>query len=153
MILVIRRIYEPCARIWRHIKPFSTAMLIGVLAGVLLSFATPWAWIDSVFPVVSMNAMVIQKMPTEIVVKLAGRKNRDCKYEGVRAYSQVGDLLRDLNMERIDKPAESITRPVGHFDFGTWRVWPTTTTKTMVIYIQYDCSGRDVHVRAVEVAL
>jgi len=136
-----------------NIRSMRWTILLSIGLGILLSFVTPWSFIDSVFPVVVMDHVIVQKGPAEVLVQLSGKKQRDCKYEGISAYNQVGNILRDLNMERVDKPAAGATRPTGSFDFGTWRIWPTDKTKLIAVYVQYDCSGRDVHVRAAEVAL
>jgi hypothetical protein len=136
-----------------HIISMRWTIIASLGIGILLSMVTPWTFIDSVFPVVVMDPVVVQKTQSEVLVQLSGKKQRDCKYEGISAYNQVGQHLRDLNIERVDKPAVGITRPKGSFDFGTWRIWPTDKTKLIAVYVQYDCSGRDVHVRAAEVAL
>ena len=135
------------------IRSMRWTILIGMVAGVALSMLTPMAWLDSIYPVVSMRADVVAKQPTEVVVRLSGTKNRDCKYLGIDAFSRHGEMLRDLNMERIDMPADGGTKPKGHFDFGTWRIWPTSNTKLVMIYVRYDCSGRDVFVNVAEVAI
>ena len=72
----------------------------GVLVGLLLSFVVPTQVLslyDALFPVVTLKAEVVQKMPSEIVVRLSGQKNRDCRYLGIDAFSRVGTLLRDIN--------------------------------------------------------
>ena len=118
-----------------------------------MSMLTPMTWIDAMFPVVTMQADVVSKTPTEVVVSLKGTKTRDCKYVSIDAFSRHGDMLRDLNMIRVDRPEEGGTKPKGFFYFGDWRIWPTQNTKTVLVYVRYDCSGRDVFVRAAEVSL
>lgn len=130
-------------------------IVLSVLTGVLLSYVIkPWALYDMIFPIVSMEAQVVQKNPAEVIVKLTGSRNRgNCLYLGPQAYTEVGKRLSDLYMDRIDKPADGKSRPVGDFDFGVWRIWPTEKTRNLVIYMTYNCSGRYVEVRAVEMAL
>jgi len=127
--------------------------LFGVVVGFVLSMITPMTWIDYLFPVVEMQATVVNKTPSEVIVSLKGTKNRDCKYVSIDAFSRHGDTLRDLNMVRVDRPEEGGTKPKGYFYFGDWRIWPTTDTKTVLVYVQYDCSGRDVFVQAAEVTI
>ena len=136
-----------------RIKSVRWTLLFGIAAGLAMSMLTPMAWIDALFPVVTMQAQVASKTPTEVMVSLSGTKNRECRYDGITAYSQMGTLLKELNIDRVDRPATDSTHPKGTFDFGTWRIWPTTGTKLVALYVSYDCNGRHVHVRAAEVAL
>jgi len=128
-------------------------IVFSVMLGIGLSWLTPMSWIDAVFPVVTMKSEVMAKTPTEVVVRLSGTKHRDCKYEGIDAFSKHGGMVRDLNMERVDMPDDGMTKPKGHYDFGLWRIWPTANTKLVTIYVRYDCDGRDVFVIAAEVLL
>lgn len=142
-----------CLRAWNRLWPMRWTVIVGVVFGILISTSLPSEWFDEIFPVVVMQAVVVNQSPTEVTVKLSGKKNRDCKYGGITAYSQVGALLKELNIDRIDRPATDSTHPQGSFDFGTWRIWPTTNTKLVAVYVLYDCGGRQVHVRAAEVVL
>lgn len=135
------------------VRSMRWTILASLALGALMATLTPAAWLDSLFPVVTMRAEIVTKHPAEIVMRLIGTKHRDCRYEGINAFARMGDLLRDLHMDRIDKPADGQTKPKGRFDFGTWRVWPTANTKLVEVYVQYDCGGRSVFVRAAEVAL
>lgn len=135
------------------VKSLRWTIFFSVLLGIGISMITPQSWYDALFPVVTMRADVINKTLTEVTVRLSGEKHRDCKYMAIDAFSRHGDLLRDLQMERLDQPADGTTKPMGRFDFGYWRIWPTNDTKTVMIYVRYDCAGRDVFVRAAEVAL
>jgi len=140
-------------RTLRQLLTMRWTVVISLAVGAVLSNITPAAWFDSIFPVVSMNAEVVAKSYDEVVLKLSGTKHRDCKYISIDAFSRHGDLLRDLDMVRVDRPAEGGTKPKGSFDFGVWKIWPTNDTKMVTVYVRYDCSGRDVFVNVAEVQI
>lgn len=129
-------------------------MVLSVVIGVLLALAVPAPMTmlyDAVFPVVTMNSRVVSTSPTEITIGLHGTKNRDCKYLSINAFSRVGERLQDVNIQRVDKTEEAQTRPIGEYDFGVWRLWPTRAGQQIEVYVQYSCSGRDTFVRVAEV--
>jgi len=147
-----------CVRMWNEFWAMRWWLVFVLLAGYLAALLTPASWLETTFPIVTMQATIVQKTPTEVIISLNGEKPwytayRGCKYQAIDAYSDVGMRLRDLNIERTDKPETGFTRPPGVHDFGTWRIWPTTNTRLVAIYVTYDCDGKQVHVRAAEIAL
>ena len=141
-----------------NIRSMRWTILTSLIVGFLLAFLTPTHLIDTLFPIVRMEAVVVQKTTTDILVNLSGVKPwystyRSCRYQGIEAYNDSYPRRRDLNMQRVDKPEEKTTRPPGAYEFGVWRIWPTDNTKRIAIDVEYDCSGRVVFVRAAEVSL
>jgi hypothetical protein len=112
--------------------------VVPAVQGVLESF-------DQANPVVVAQARVLSSTADEVVVMLSGRKERDCQYIGLQAYTRrPGDeTLTDAYIRRIDLPETGATRPRGEFSsFGTWKIWPRGSAGTLLIYVQYSCSGR-----------
>jgi hypothetical protein len=58
------------------------------------------------------------------------------------AYMHYEGGTFDAHIDRIDKPASGVTRPVGNLDMGTWRIEPLKGAKRMSIVMQHQCSGR-----------
>lgn len=127
--------------------PFG-AITAGALIGLLMSPASNlltsavYDLYDSVSPVVTADITLVDKQPTHIDVMLRGQKHRQCSYMEMSAYMHYDGGAFDANIERIDKPASGVTRPVGNLDMGTWRIQPLKGAKRMSIVMQHQCSGR-----------
>lgn len=109
---------------------------------------------DTTFPVVDMQGTLISSSDGEAVIAMSGRKNRDCTYVGIRAYSLGRDgNLSDAYITRVDLPAGGATRPTGSFIVGTWRVWPLPDSRGVTVYSTHLCGSRIVLTKMADVAL
>jgi hypothetical protein len=130
------------------------------LAGALMaySFSLPALLdvYDRISPVATLNFEVLSRTADSVTMKLSGERHearKGCTYKGIFAFTRHGALLRDVNIVRIDRPAPGLTKPPGLHDFGTWMLWPVEGVSAMVIYTQYNCTGRDVLVYSKEIRL
>lgn len=132
-------------------------IFLSVLLGLALSLGSAGALqvYDSLFPVVSMTGEVVSVRDDSVVVHITGTKNRDCIYGGMQAYSVNGEgEMHDAFRERIGSQETGRTKPVGVYDIGFWRVWPTTSSSTGVrIFVQHFCSGRVVLTNVADVSI
>jgi hypothetical protein len=126
-----------------------SAIIVGCLVG--LALVVWWPSIievadratDAAFPVVRSQAELISHNDGAAIIRVKMSKQRDCEYKGVQAYSrQPGDVLRDAMYERVDWPLTGRTRPVGYYDIGHWKIWPTSGAAGVVLFAQHDCGGR-----------
>lgn len=101
---------------------------------------------DQAHPVVVARATLLPPAaPDEVLVRLSGRKDRDCQYIGLQAYTRRAsdDALIDAYIQRVDVPETGVTRPRGSFaSLGTWRIWPRGGAGVVLIYAQHACGGR-----------
>jgi hypothetical protein len=109
---------------------------------------------DARNPVVDMRADLVRLDTSGAVLHLYGHKLRACQYLALDAYA-ISDsgVMSDINIERIDIPADGNTKPLGTFDVGQWRAWPVAGTKRIVLYVQHNCSGRLIQTRISELPL
>lgn len=129
------------------------AFLVGVALAGSLSGPVLWDLYDRVFPVSDLDVVVLARTSDSVTLNLKGERFRgECEPKGIFAYAKQGQLLRDINIVRIDKPSEIKTRPPGRYDFGVFMVWPLDSVSSFVVYVKYDCSGRTVFINAEEVA-
>lgn len=133
---------------------------IGLVMGGLLSpvviatndwLATQY---DRVFPVVEMSGTLMSHSNGEAVIALGGRKNRECGYMRIQAYSQGSDgHMHDAFITRTDTPENGETKPVGVFQLGTWRVWPLPDSKGIAVYLNHMCGSRLVITQIADIPL
>ena len=98
---------------------------------------------DDAFPVVEMSTTLVVAANGEAVIAMSGKKNRDCTYVGIRAYSLDRDgNMSDAHITRTDGITESGTRPVGSFIVGTWRIWPIPDSSGISVYANHLCGSR-----------
>lgn len=130
------------------------AFLVGVTLAGSISQPALWDMYDRVFPVSDLDVVVLSRTSDSVTLNLKGERFRgECEPRGVFAYAKQGQVLRDINIVRIDKPSEIKTRPPGKYNFGVWMAWPLDSVGAFVIYVKYDCSGRTVFVNANEVKI
>jgi hypothetical protein len=147
---------QPAA--WKSMRwTFVTAICVGI-------FMAPGAGLDWMYdaydnfkPVVTAEGKLLEinnlQGTTTAVIKIVGEKKRNCQYLAIRAYALRDNLLFDINMERVDRKALGITKPLGNLDFGVWAVWPIEGTKAVRIFLHHSCDGRLVVTKAAEVQL
>jgi hypothetical protein len=109
---------------------------------------------DAAFPVLEMTGNLVSASDGEAVISMAGTKNRDCTYIGIRAYSLDKDgNMSDVFIARTDNPTVGSTRPVGTFIIGSWRIWPLPDSKGVTVYASHLCGSRIVITKIAEVPL
>jgi hypothetical protein len=136
---------------WLLMLSLVTMAFIPTVAKAVLS--PVFAVYDRYFPVVTMRGEITGSSESAIVVHMAGTKNRNCKYVRLQAFAGKGDILRDVNLMRIDVPESGATKPQGTFDIGYWRIWPVDKSETVLVFAQHDCDGRTVITKIAEVTL
>lgn len=99
---------------------------------------------DDHYPVVEMHGTIVSADEGQVIVHMAGRKLRSCKYLSLAGYWRMGDgELKDANEDRIDVLRDGTTRPLGAFDIGVWRIWPRRPgSVAVVVYVSHNCGGR-----------
>lgn len=124
------------------------AITVGALIGLMVSPAsnlltnTAYEVYDRISPVVTADVALLAKQPEHIDISLRGQKNRQCAYMDMSAYMHYEGGTFDARIDRIDKPATGVTRPVGRMDMGTWRVQPLKGANRMTVVMQHQCNGR-----------
>lgn len=130
---------------WRH----PSAVIVGALTG--LSLVLWWPLLidlteratDTAYPVVVSESRLVSRTDTEAVVAVVITKQRKCDFRSLQAYSKMRDgVLHSAHTERVDFPVSGISRPVGTYDAGRWKVWPISGAEGVVLYVQHDCDGR-----------
>lgn len=137
------------------------AAVAGLLAGLVLlvplaqsiSAQATQTW-DRFNPVVSMQGTLISASSEEIVLSIAGTKNRDCSYIRVSAYTEWSDgSLRDAYIMRTDMLEKGDTKPRGNYQIGTWRIWPRAGGVRALVYVHHQCGQRLVTTKIADVSL
>lgn len=145
------------ARLWqRH-----WSILAGVAIGVLLIpvISAEWqAWrherqilAEQGTPVVQASAVIVERKPDAVLLRVTGVKVRDCKLVGTQAFSVHQSVMSIARMERVGGPVPiNLTpRPVGPFDMGVIRVWPVTNeADEVVLYALHTCGPLNIEVRS-----
>ena len=145
MSAVLDAVYRP---LWVIKKwPFSVLMgaVIGLLSVPILSLGDNafFAIYDAVRPVVTGKGSVEKIGEDEVTIKLSGVKHRACERMAQNAYMAAPDgSLTTVNLERLSQGPYGVTRPLGPFDAGLWRVKPLLGYNVLEVYMQYNCGGR-----------
>lgn len=131
------------------------ALVLGVMLGNTVTWPAALEIYDRIYPVATLNVEVKTRAADSITVALSGERhhNRDCAYKGIFAYTKLGAVMRDVNIVRTDRKSTWANKPPGVHDFGTWMLWPVDGVGGVVIYVRYDCGGRDVFVQTEEIRL
>jgi hypothetical protein len=142
---------------WQH----PSAILVGGIIGLLTVLWWPLlvefsdSAVDSIYPVIRSETAILSRTDTEVTLAVKYRKTRDCRFKGLQAYSVMpGGHMRNAEFESEHYRGEGITRPVGNYEGGQWRIWPTNGAAGVVIFVQHDCGkGRLVTSKLAEARL
>lgn len=143
------------------IVKYPGSAVAGLLAGLVLlvplaqsmSAQAMQAW-DKMNPVVTMQGTLVSASSDEVVLSIAGTKNRDCSYVRVSAYTEWMDgSMRDAYIMRSDFPEKGDTKPRGKFQIGTWRIWPRAGGVRVLVYVHHQCGQRLVTTKIADVPL
>ena len=110
---------------------------------------------DALFPVVTTDVAIVSATRDEITLSIRGTKHRACQLsrpphaEGRTS----GGTPVEMSIERLDRKETLSTRPVGPFAAGLWRLWPRGNAASVQVYLTYNCGGRVVVAKYVDVAL
>lgn len=137
-----------------HALQMPWTVLFGALVGFALAPASHTWWLtglryyDEVKPVVRMSSRLLAHDGDGILVTFSGEKLRACIYLRIQAYTVMPEgALEDAYIRRADLPERGDTKPLGVYSLGTWRIWPVSGAKGVLIYVQHDCDGRLVQTR------
>lgn len=135
-------------------------VLAGALIGMLVAPAGQSAWryivslYDEAWPVVAMHGHLVGRAEDAVVVEVEGEKLRDCRYARIHAFARgVDGALRDAFAVRQDHPEAGATKPLGVYNIGRWKIWPTDDAVAVLMYSQHDCGGRIVQTKIADVML
>lgn len=121
-----------------------------IVLGILLSaFVMDGAldralrWYDRAAPIVEMQGKLIHTDGHSTLIHITGKKMRDCKFVRINAYYQFrgNGMLVDAFLERMAGPIDGATKPVGEYDLGMWRIWPTDDATKVLVYVHHECCG------------
>jgi hypothetical protein len=139
-------------------QPFTLAF--AVILGLVLAPLASLAWhatltlYDSSFPVVDMHGEVLRADQYEAVVRIRGRKIRNCTYLRVQALTQdESGALQDAYIQRVDMGENGDTKMPGNYYLGDWRIWPRGEAVVVIVNVNHLCGDRLVTTRIVEVKL
>jgi len=107
-------------------------------------------------PVVEMTGKLVHTDGNSTLIHIVGEKQRDCKF--VRIYAMYvfrgNGMLNDAFIERVSgPPPDGSTKPVGSYDLGFWRVWPTDDATKVLVFVQHECGSETVLSKIAEVPL
>jgi len=112
---------------------------------VLLIVCGPWLF-DVICPVIAFTSHeIVAKDANSVTVKIEGWKLRECVFLNVQSFSRVSDDApkRDAMLYRVDSNSTGRSKPLGHIDAGTWKLWPTAGAHSMIVYATYSCDAGD----------
>ena len=110
---------------------------------------------DASHPVIVTQSSVVSREPGRVIVDVSGFRYRECRYipppsgEG----SAPGEPLRDLRINRLDKPATGASRRPGPIPAQRWEVLDIDGITSVTIWANYSCNGRYVSNKFVSVEL
>lgn len=136
---------------------FTWHLFAGLIVGAVLIpiVAREWdEWRDEshrqeqiATPVIKTHVEIAGRDAESVTVHITGEKLRPCNFVGLQAYAIDAEGVMTLaNISRPDSTSPPpVTRPVGRFDAGLWRIWPLDVRAQSVrVYVVHSCNGVDV---------
>lgn len=126
-----------------------------LLAGILFGFALLpvvlveyEAWADArrqlqqqSQPVITTTVKLLQRDAGSALIEVDGVKHRPCQYVGIAALTFDTTARSDTTVaQRVDRDLIGITRPVGRFYAGQWRV-AVRADQLAILEAVYQCDG------------
>ena len=102
---------------------------------------------ESSQPVVEARGVIVERLPNAVIVQISGRKLRNCRFVGLQAYTIDKDEEQSLaKITRMDETIpSSVTRPVGAFNAGLWRIEPLKDDPVRAtVWVTHECRGHSV---------
>lgn len=144
-------------RAWHMRYTILFGMIVGLFVSPMLGdivTSKAWEWYDRAYPVVDFKGELVAREAAAVIVKIEGRKLRDCIYvdKSLQSYRiDVNDVLADAFEQKLDpvtladSKTVSASSPVGYVSLGTWRVWPVLDkTRNIVMYVKHLCGTHQV---------
>ena len=133
------------------------ALLMGTALGAVLDPLRDWLLelYDGAHPVIVTQSRIVSRDPGRIVVAIRGEKLRNCHFIPPAVGDGIvpGEPGRDLRITRLDKPISGVNRRTGPIAEQTWELLDIEGVSKAIIFVSYDCGGRYVTNKFVEVAL
>ena len=104
-------------------------------------------------PVIHMQGELVHTDGHSTLIHIYGSKVRECKFIRLNAYyafKHDGRLV-DAFFERVDHRIDGSTKPVGEYDLGYWRIWPTDDASKVLMFVHHECKGETVISKIAEV--
>ena len=149
----------------KHVVTWSRNLLLAIsmvavaVASMLAAYSIPWPAAleiyDRLQPVLTLHTQVIFRTSDSVTLRLTGERhyNRDCTSRGIFAFSKMNGVLSYVNIVRTQIKSTNESEPPGVYDFGVWMLWPVEGVGAVVVYVRYDCGGRDVFVQSEDIKL
>jgi hypothetical protein len=142
--------------IWQNKYTILSAIIFWLIVGPGLGrgFETLfYSWYDTANPVVSFTGSIVSKSKSEVVIHIAGRKNRACTFVdgSFQSYAVRNGVLHSAYEQKFE--AIDGSRPVGPADVGTFKIWPVEGAEAVRVFVQHDCDGRIVQTKIADVRL
>lgn len=147
-------------------RAFTWHLFAGLIVGAILIpiVAREWdGWRDEVHrqeqistPVIKTQVEIAGRDAASVTIHVTGEKLRACVFVGLQAFAiDKSGVMTLANIARPDNTGpRPVTRPVGRFDAGLWRIWPLDVDADSVrVYIVHNCDGVDVHSVFAQVAI
>ena len=131
-------------------------LLLGLLGGHLINGLVDMLneQYDDWRPVVKITGKRVSAEGNAVLIHMAGAKLRNCEYLRVSAFTaDVSGSMRDAHIGREARRETGETKPLGSFDLGVWRLWPTDGALRAIVYISHQCGDRIVRTKIADVAL
>jgi len=103
-------------------------------------------------PVVKMGGILTARNDDMVTIALIGEKLRECEFVKMNAFTVINGEMHDSNLIGPDSPVRG-TRPVGIYNLGEWRVWPTNGAEKVMIFVHHSCNGKTVFTKIADVNL
>lgn len=130
-------------------------ILVTILFGHILGHGAI-SFYNANAPIIEMSSELVSQDGHSAVIHVSGKKLRDCRFEKLTAMYKLksNGLLVDANLARVgDLPPADGTRPVGEYDLGMWRIWPTDDAVRVMMFVQHTCGDETVISKLAEVDL
>jgi hypothetical protein len=142
--------------IWHNKWTIISAIVFWLIVGPGLARGLEtliYEWYDKANPVVSFQGTVVNKSNSEVVIHIAGKKNRDCTFVdgSFQSYAVKNGVLHSAYEQKFE--AIDGSRPVGPADVGTWKIWPIDGAEAVRVFVQHDCNGRIIQTKIADVRL
>lgn len=116
-------------------------LLFGLVLGLI---ATATAFYQ--LPVVTAYGEIVRCDTASVTVHVWGIKHRRCRYIDIAGYASKGGVMFDASATRIDIAEDGVTRPLGSFDAGTWRIEPITGAEKALLWVTHSCGPGDIRI-------
>jgi hypothetical protein len=137
-------------KIIREIRASPLMVILGGVIGILGAMSAPFITdriadaYDARYPVWrDVTGAVQERRGDQVIIEIAGRKARECRFLRINAQTLHPDGLHNANITRVDQQEFGVTRPLGQQYLGLWLVIPAPhTTRAVVVTVEHMCGDR-----------